>query len=464
MKDGTVYILNEWHIDTKANQLVGFGKHLDIGRRQIKEAKQGERFPILIVELDQLVLVETNEVGTKLGGGLVFMSGLVGGLGTYCLISPKSCFGSCPTFYAETADTVKILAESFSTSIMPSLEKNDIDMLYEAKYMKDFKLTVTNEAMETHSIRYANLLVFEKSGQGRIFADGQGKFFQCSEMVEPLNCDSFLGDCLPQVRSVDQVEYFSESDPENLNSKEEIHLRFDNQSQNPKGLIIGKRQTMMTTYLLYQGLAYMGDAASYFLTDYELGNRKRQLEVFNLLGGVDIYMKDSLGVWNFISSVSETGPIASDFNLITLPNFSERDIEIKVVLNRGLWRIDYLSLAEIHDEVYPAVLAPTEVIRVNGDEINPLGKLLDSDSYLVTFPGDKYDLHYDLPFEDGEVFLDAKGYYLEWMREEWSKEQNFRKLRQMINHPEAFLRKVAKDYKKYEPVMEETFWSSRYVY
>jgi len=81
----------------------------------------------------------------------------------------------------------------------------------------------------------------------------------------------------------------------------------------------------------------------------------------------------------------------------------------------------------------------------------------------VTYPGDEYKIKYLLPFTNAELFLDSKGYYLEWIRDEWAKEQNFKKLNLMFNKPAKYLRSVSKDYKKLEPLMEKTFWQSRYV-
>ena len=40
-------------------------------------------------------------------------------------------------------------------------------------------------------------------------------------------------------------------------------------------------------------------------------------------------------------------------------------------------------------------------------------------------PGDSYELAYDLPAGDNfELFLDSRGYYLEWMREQWLRDEN----------------------------------------
>ena len=132
-------------------------------------------------------------------------------------------------------------------------------------------------------------------------------------------------------------------------------------------------------------------------------------------------------------------------------------------MNKGLWRIDYLALATLSGEVHPVIIEPVQVETIIGSEPEPLDKLKNEDAYLVTYPGDVYLIRYDLPFTNAELFLDSKGYYLEWIRDEWVREQSFRKLALMINRPSLFLKRVAGDFKKIEPVMEKTFWNSRYV-
>ncbi len=91
--------------------------------------------------------------------------------------------------------------------------------------------------------------------------------------------------------------------------------------------------------------------------------------------------------------------------------------------------------------------------------------LLDPDDALTTLPGDEYTLFYRLPEEHDayELFLESKGYYLEWMREEWLKDENPARAAMMLFNPGAALRSLAPEYKRVEPEMEKYFWRSRYV-
>ena len=207
----------------------------------------------------------------------------------------------------------------------------------------------------------------------------------------------------------------------------------------------------------------MGNSVSYWMAEFESGKIEKKPGIFDLLGGIEIYSRKSNGDWLFEGRINETGPIATDFNIITLSAQNDENIELKLVLNKGLWRIDYLALATLSEKVLPVVIQPSKVEKITGSETDPLRKLTQDNEYLVTYPGDAYKLQYQLPFNNAELFLDTKGYYLEWIRDEWVKEQNFKKLNLMINKPSQFLKLTARDYKKLEAQMEQTFWNSRYV-
>lgn len=93
-----------------------------------------------------------------------------------------------------------------------------------------------------------------------------------------------------------------------------------------------------------------------------------------------------------------------------------------------------------------------------------LAALLDAATTLVTLPGDAYDVAYLLPPqpERYELFLESRGYYLEWMRQEWLAEENPWLALRMLADPAGMLRVLAPAYKRGEAGMEEIFWGSRY--
>ena len=62
-----------------------------------------------------------------------------------------------------------------------------------------------------------------------------------------------------------------------------------------------------------------------------------------------------------------------------------------------------------------------------------------------------------------EVFLETRGYYLEWMREEWLSDENPLRAAQLMLNPAQLLRDVAPEFKQQEAQMESLFWGSRYA-
>ena len=83
----------------------------------------------------------------------------------------------------------------------------------------------------------------------------------------------------------------------------------------------------------------------------------------------------------------------------------------------------------------------------------------------MTVPGDTCRIVYELPgdAEGYELFLESRGYYWEWIREEWLREEDPAALVRLLLQPEAALRELAPRFKAVEPEMEDVFWGSRYA-
>jgi hypothetical protein len=183
------------------------------------------------------------------------------------------------------------------------------------------------------------------------------------------------------------------------------------------------------------------------------------------LGNVDIYLwNEKENKWNFQNGLYETGPIAVNRQIIPLKNIgSASKIKVKLVLNKGLWRLDYLALTNIKAKVNPIEISPLSIFNKNEIDCKALNAIKNPDKYLISMPGSEYKFNFALPKgnEDYELFLYTKGYYLEWMREHWLKDKNLKKLRQIIEEPKKYLMAEAKDFKYYETMMEQEFWSSK---
>lgn len=224
----------------------------------------------------------------------------------------------------------------------------------------------------------------------------------------------------------------------------------------------------MTTYFIYSAIGYMGNEVSDIFAGIEkTKDTKSKLDggLKKELGDIDIYqLNATTNAWEKISGLYETGPIAINRQLVALKNISSKNnVKLKVVLNKGLWRMDYVSLTNIKEKVNPVEVNPVSIFNKGNLDLNALKDLNSSENYLISMPGSEYKFNFKLPEEntDYELFLYSKGYYLEWMRDHWIKDKDLLKLFQMVNTPKKYLKDEAKNYKKYEADMEQAFWNSK---
>lgn len=469
LKDGSVCVLHtQWEIDSSQQIIKGYGERYDANRRLVYTGE-------LQVPIDSLALAEVNrplsEQEEAQIGGLAILTGVNFAMGVLCAFSPKSCFGSCPTFYLNEDDNVHYAdAEGFSNAILPSLAYGDVDAIGSQEVIGDsIEIILKNEALETHCLKSAELWAFPTNKGERVLQTRDHQFYRTGQsflLQEALHKGQRI-DHLLQLD--DRVEWFSLADSDHLRSKEEIILSFNELPVNQRlGVSVHFRQTLMTTYFIYSALGYMGDEASDFLADREIkGDLKKRTEagIFNELGELEFYYrKNDQDEWIPLGNLYETGPIAINRQFIPLPEACEgTDLQLKIVGNKGLWRIDQVRLDAIIEEVEPLKLSPTALVK--GGQAAPQGleRLLDDSLHLISMPGDRYQLKYVLPQADQryELFIFSEGYYLEWMRDSWRKEKNMAKLYMMFHHPKTYLKGETAAYKAYETNMEMCFWNSR---
>ena len=463
LRSGYVYVLDSWQVDTSGTLVHGRGTLLTPNRSVDSEGEF--RLPV-----DSVALFETNLLHR--GGAITalsVMTGVTAAMTAACLTNPKTCFGSCPTFYVADSAGWFLQAEGFSASVAPALEAVDIDALYRAQVTgPDFQLHLRNEALETHVIRYADVLAVPRAPGARVFLTPEGQFRPATRLQRPTVCADASGDCVEAVSTFDGRERTSLADSVDLATRETIDLEFDSTGSVERGLIITFRQSLMSTYLLYQTLAYLGTQASAALAALPTGGNAAREQVDGmgrLLGRIDVLVPASAGGWVHVGSVGETGPLGPDTKVVPLPRADQGPIRIRLQLTRGLWRIDYIALANLGQPLQPVRVPPARVQRSGREDASAWRALVDTGKSLVTLPGDEYDLIYRLPArpEQHELFLESRGYYLEWLRQEWLAEENLALAAQVLFDPAGALRMLAPAFKRQEPEMERLFWNSRYV-
>lgn len=469
LKNGDVCILRDsWIVDTITNVLTGTGTKYNFNRIKISEGS-------ISIPIDSVAIFETNKKIKNPEAGRIAALSILAGLdviaGIICISNPKACFGSCPTFYINENDNFHYAdAEGFSNAISPSLEYYDIDALdNKPLFQNTFSITMKNEALETHCVNDVKLLAYPRKKGERVYQSPTNDFYLCENNYTLTEASANEGDITTLLKNEDRQERFSFSDENNLSSKEEIFLTFNNVKNADKlGLVLNFRQTLMTTYFIYSAMGYMGDEVGDIFAKMEINKEtKEKLKggIKKELGNIDIYLWNAQkNDWELQNGVYETGPIAFNRQFIPLDHLSSSSkIKLKLVMNKGLWRIDYVALTNIKDKVKPIEITPTNILNKGKVDNTALLEIKNPEKYLISMPGSEYKFNFTLPSADTdyELFLYSKGYYLEWMREHWLKDKDLLKLKQMVDNPKKYLMVEAKNYKRYETTMEHEFWNSK---
>lgn len=219
--------------------------------------------------------------------------------------------------------------------------------------------------------------------------------------------------------------------------------------------------------MLYQGFAWLGTGVGDWMATLERGDGEslRRLEgPVRVLGGVDVLVQNPSGGWDSLATIRETGPLATDARLVPLPA-SAGSLHVRLRLAKGAWRVDAAAIVARIAPVTPQRLMPSVVLRDGRPDDAARARLIDSAAPLTTYPGDRYTLVYQLPgdAEAHELFLETKGYYLEWMRDEWIAEENRLLAASLFLDPAGALRRLAPAFKREERTIEQAFWRSRHA-
>ena len=458
MRNGDLFVLSNW--DAAGDRVVvGNGSHYDPARNLVASGN-------LQVPIDSVVVFETNEQSTSgAAAALTVLAVVTVAVAIACAVNPKACFGSCPTFFV--AGRARPLAEGFSSSIAPSLEATDVDKLDVDRVRGGrFEIVMKNEAYETHVVRHVDLLAVPHHDDASVFAALDGSFWRAHSVASPMYAEAPEGDCAEKLRAVDGVERFSLADSVNLAAKETLEVAFANAGAGRRGLVIASRQSLLSTFLLYQTYAYMGNQTGYWLAELERGHLGDPAgALVDLVGGIVLSIEAAPGQWATIDEVREFGPIAVDQHLIAFDAPATWTGRARLTMTKGAWRVDQVALASELERVEPIRLAPSVVEKNGATDDAARALLVDPARSLVTLPGDAYTLVYQIP-RDGasyDLFLESRGYYLEWIRDAWIEEENPARLAELFFDPETALVRLAPEYKRVEAGMERTFWESRYA-
>ncbi|MCP4441567.1 MAG: hypothetical protein GY810_21880 [Aureispira sp.] len=482
MNNGDVYVLYSWEIlGEEGETLSGNGVLYNYARTRLGESKDYQ------INADDIAIIETNDFSAfkKKNTGRIAALVIPLSIGGAAILTPVlglaalAIFGSCPTYYTgdnTTAAPHTIDAETFSNAISPSMERRDLDALNFStpKGQKTFKLTLRNEALETHIIDYVKIKAIPKKSSEKVFhefdiASKTDNYYVCNTIVPAQKVLIDNQDQSEVLRAMDNKEYFASANPKDLGAKQFIDLEFDASQLEQAGMVLRFRQSLLTTFLFYESMGYMGRyIADIFAKIEKNTNTRAALDApMELLGKIDILVWDeNKKDWELNTQFYELGPLAKNLQIrpLELSNIDkDKPLKIRLEFSRALWRLDYVALANIKEQVTPKELELTEV-TIDNNVDTEVQELLKSDDgkKLNSWPGDSFVLEYKLPQKEAEyeLFLESKGYYIEWMREEWLEKQNRWKLMNMLKMNKTTWRKLAKEYKAKEAELETLFWNN----
>ncbi|MGH7638947.1 MAG: hypothetical protein ACREOK_14960, partial [Gemmatimonadaceae bacterium] len=119
MRDGSLLVLSSWIANDTTRVVRGTGKRYGVDRAPLPDSAH-------LISIDSVAIFETNVArNSPTVGALAIVTGITASVAVLCALDPKTCFGSCPTFYVTDGERNRLQAEGFSASIAPSLEARD---------------------------------------------------------------------------------------------------------------------------------------------------------------------------------------------------------------------------------------------------------------------------------------------------------------------------------------------------
>ena len=339
LKDGGVILFTtDWFIDSTRNVVLGEAQCYDINRRETYSG-------ITETKAEDVILFETNSLNANRVASLkknkvMFM--VTAAALFVCIADPKICYGSCPTFYLEDQpeNVFSSDAEGFSSAIHPSLEYTDCDGLGAQQVVdQSVSLTMKNEALETHCIDAISLVAIPIQEGERIYHNPENDFWRCRESQAPATAVSDNSEVSALLSSSDLNEYHRWTDKGNMLEKEDVYLTFPGiPNTDQYGLVLDFRQSLMSTYLFYGALSYVGPLSSDYYAQFgnkDIAKAGWKPSVFEEMGGIEVSVwSQSKKQWKKVGIFDETGPIAMNTQMLAIGQV-DGEVKMRLRMTRG---------------------------------------------------------------------------------------------------------------------------------
>jgi len=438
LPDASIVILDSGFLISN-NYLLGTGSRYWIDNQVKLNIPQ----KISLDSIQAVTVYESKLEGTRLAANSLF---LIFGLSTaaisaYCISCPKCCFGSCPTVYSYDGVKYNFETELFSYSIARQMEEDDLDLInQEIPDNGNYNLKVTNEALETHYINYISLILASHPKGTKLFPSSEGKYIQISETKTPYSVTNSEGnDVTSLVTSPDDVYYRSNLDMvKKMNSGIsydwlDIKAKVPENSGKAK-LLLRYRNTLLSTILFYEVVLGSQGVNAVNWTN-KMNTDELYAAQFNFVyrtfSGIKIY-ENKNGELIKKGRFADAGPLNWKYSAeeIYLDGSDELNIRLQFIPDNFM--IDYIALDysnETENNITFDEIAPYMITSSDGEKKENIAELLKyaDDKYLVTYPGDSYMFEYKIAKKNDceqTVFIKSKGFYNEWIRGNWLRNNN----------------------------------------
>lgn len=391
----------------------------------------------------------------------------------YCLGCPKCCFGSCPTIY-DSAHAV-LLAEAFSPSISRLLEAEDLDKLNVHTTGSHLTLRVTNEALETHYMNQFSIRVVDHDASISVYPTPERGLVSFRRRETPLRLSNRAGDDLrPLLSQQDSLQYRSGSEMVDrfARSLEWDYVDIDlPRSASAPRLFLRYKNTLLSTVLFYDVVLASQGAAGLQWTEKmntDSAYAAQFAQIYQTFAGLEL-LERKAGRWQHVTSFVDAGPLTwRETGCATAAEPGDSMIHLRLKFFPDNVLIDQIAFdttttppAFVEREgrlVHASAKSKNETARVSA-------ALTAADTeYIVTEPGDAYELSYDLPPAASgmvrSVFLRSFGYYNEWIRGSWIRQPDAASAFDINNIP-ATLERLAESWRANRALLEETFFRTR---
>ncbi len=385
--------------------------------------------------LDSVVGVEVFQTRVDVAQGVIVSVLATGVTALGAAALAVAIFGSCPTYYADSAGTYVLEGEGFSYSIAPLFETRDVDRLrFHTAPDGTLKLEVRNEALETHYLNHLELLEVEHAAGETVVGDEANRLLIVDGLVPPIRAVDRTGrDVRRDVVAADGEVYRSDPGVVARARLSDLDDWIDLAIAAPIGadsvaIVLRLRNSLLNTILLYDIM--LGDAGARSL-DWvgrdlqQVGPAVELAQWYQRRMGLDVAVADGDGdSYRSVAHVKDTGPIAWKDVSVVVPVLEPGRVRVRLRFPVDNWRIDGIAVAGRFRRAVPLVRPLAEIRDARGAaDTTALASLVAADArYLETTAGQRFTAAFAVPSTaatNRTFFLASQGYYTEWMRRDW---------------------------------------------